>query len=91
MYKGRHCIESDYRLLVKETDNIISLLSSDVDTYSSLVRYIDFIEDFDEDIANKIRFHLKKDNLDKTKMIRVITRYIDELKQNVIVDIQEHR
>lgn len=90
MYKGRHCEESDYILLVRETEKIISLLSKDIDAYSSLINYIDFISDFDEDIASKIRFHLDKDNLDKSKMIRVISRYVEELKRNVIVDIKEH-
>ena len=91
MFDGRHCVENDYRLLVNETNKILELLKSDIDPYQALLKYIEFIANFDEEIASKIRFHLNKDNPDKTKMIDVINRYIDELKQNVIVDIKEHR
>ena len=91
MFSGRHCVENDYRLLVNETDKILKILNSDTNPYQTLLKYIEFISNFDEEIASKIRFHLNKDNLDKTKMINVINRYIDELKQNVIVDIKEHR
>ena len=92
MYKGRHCVESDYYLLVKETDKILLLLKDEeVEVLPSLLKYIEFISDFDEDIASKIRFHLDKNNINRSTMIDVITRNVDELKQNVIVDLKEHR
>ena len=92
MYKGRHCIESDYYLLVKETDKILLLLKDEeTEVLPELVKYIDFISYFDEDIANKIRFHLDKDNIDRRKMVDIIKRNFEELKQNVIVDINEHK
>ena len=92
MYKGRHCIESDYYLLVKETDKILLLLKDEeTEVLPELVKYIDFISYFDEDIANKMRFHLDKDNIDRRKMVDIIKRNFEELKQNVIVDINEHK
>ena len=92
MYKGRHCIESDYYLLVKETDKILLLLKDEeAEVLPELAKYIDFISYFDEGIANKIRFHLDKNNFDRKKMVDTIKRNFEELKQNVIVDINEHK
>ena len=91
MYKGRHCTESDYVLLVEKTDEIISLLFSDEDYSEELTNYIDFISDFDKDIASKIRLNLDKDDLSKNEMVDIIATHIHELKRNVVVDIQEHR
>ena len=91
MYKGRHCIESDYYLLVKETDKILLLLKDEVEVLSELLKYIEFIADFDEQIAAKICFYLDKDNIDRRKMVDIIKSNFEELKQNVIVDINEHK
>ena len=91
MYQGRHCTREDYALLVDETDEIIELLhTGGDDLISELESYFDLIAEFDEDIANKMRFHLSKDDLDVSKTIEIINRYIGELSQNVIVDINEH-
>ena len=92
MYRGRHCTREDYALLVDETDEILELLHSDdkTDLVSELESYFDLIAEFDEDIANKMRIHLNKDEVDVPKMIEVIKQYFGELAQNVVVDIYEH-
>ena len=89
MYNGRHCTIIDYDRLVLKTDQLINKVktSSDFDLSS----YIEFIAMYDEDIASKLRFHLNKDEKDINIIISTINRYIDELKSNVLVDIQEHQ
>ncbi len=77
---------------MKETDKILLLLKDEeAEVLPELAKYIDFISYFDEDVANKIRFHLDKNNIDRKKMVDTIKRNFEELRQNVIVDINEHK
>ena len=92
MYNGRHCTLQDYELLVRETNKLLEVLTviEIVDQSKELKKYFKLIERFDAEIANKLRLNLSKDGMPVSKMIEILTRYIDELKQNVLVDINEH-
>ena len=92
MYNGRHCTQQDYEVLVRETEKLLEMLKAIelVEQCPELKKYFNLVERFDAEIANKLRFHLSKDKIPVSKMIEIITRYIDELKQNVLVDIKEH-
>ena len=92
MFDGRHCLEKDLKLLIKETDNIKNILSrGDKDVNNKLINYLKLIERFDEDIASQMVTLVKCASNDYEKIIKIIDYNVDILKQNVIVDINEHR
>ena len=58
MFDGRHCTQKDLDLLIKETNKIISVISSDKDDdikKSSLVNFINLIKRFDYQIADSLQ------------------------------------
>ena len=87
MFDGRHCTQKDLNLLSRKTKEIIFSISNG--DLSNLDVYISFIARFDKDIEATLRSQIRnaKDNL---AIIQIINRNINELKQNVIVDINEH-
>ena len=91
MFDGRHCNNEDLTLLNKETDKIISSLLKDESFENELKSFLDFVQRFDIDIAFKIKREIAHSPLNREKIIKVIKTNIDVLKQNVIVDINEHR
>ncbi len=87
MFDGRHCTQKDYSLLVDETDKIIQSISNG---YFDIDNYVKFIARFDIDVADALKYKLSKIDISPSEMINVINKYIDELKQQVLVDIKEH-
>lgn len=87
MFDGRHCTQKDYALLVDETDKIIQSISNG---YFDIDNYIKFIGRFDVDVADTLRYKVSNKDLSPSEMIKTINKYIDELKQQVLVDIREH-
>ena len=86
MFDGRHCTKLDLELLTKETDKIIANLSPD-----NLNTYLKYIERFDQEIADKMRWKIKCAGEDTDKIKQIIVNNIEILKQNVMVDILEHQ
>ena len=91
MFDNRHCTTSDYSLLVKETDRIISIISDvNVNIEKGLENYIRFIARFDNDVADTLKYKLINKDISPSMMVSIINKHIDELKQQVLVDIREH-
>ena len=86
MYKGRHCISSDYQLLEKISQEFLLKINRDIFDIKDVQKYLNTFSDFDFDIASKIRFNLEKSEVNKHKIIDLL----NELKSNVLVDIREH-
>lgn len=90
MYKGRHCVTSDYHLLEKISQEFLSKNNWDILSSKEIDNFVNFIKDYDEDIAFKVRMHLEKSGVDPLTRKKKIIDLIDELKNNVLVDIKEH-
>ena len=92
MYNGRHCVYSDYKLLVDETNKILELLKNKPlhKCKDDVIKYLEIVSRYDVDIMTKIRYHLYKSNTDSEAMIQVIQDQSDELLRNVVVDMNEH-
>ncbi len=86
MYKGRHCIPTDYQLLEIVSQEFLLEINRDNFDIKDVEKYLHTFSDFDFDIASKIRFNLEKSIVNKDKIIDLI----NELKSNVLVDIREH-
>ena len=56
-----------------------------------LDKYLDVINQFDQGIADELASKIKKLDHDYPKIIEVVEIEINLLKNNVLVDIQEHR
>lgn len=82
MFDGRHCTHQDLKNLIEETDKFKKQQNIDY-----INEYLKFISRFDQEIADKMRMEIKRCNNDFYKIEMVI----DILKQNVIVDINEHQ
>ena len=92
MFDSRHCIESDYVLLIKETDKIIKIILNHSKTVESdLNKYLKLIARFDKDTAEALAYKLSTQNISASQKVEIINKYIDVLKQQVLVDIQEHK
>ena len=92
MFDSWHCIESDYVLLVKETDKIINIILNNSKTIESdLNKYLKLIARFDKDTAETLAYKLSVQNLNGVQKVEIINKYINVLKQQVLVDIQEHK
>ena len=91
MFDGRHCIEEDYVLLVKETGKIILHIANHSNSLDSKIRfYLTFISRFDPYLAESLSRKIIKDDITSSETIDIINQYIDILKQQVLVDIKEH-
>jgi hypothetical protein len=87
MIDNRHCTEKDLRLLEKETNAI----KRDIIKQPERINvYLDFIARFDLGIAQEMRNKLSLSK-DTQQVVAIINENFDKLKQNIIVDIFEHR
>lgn len=86
MFDGRHCTKKDLESLAKETDKILTNLSVE-----NLNLFLKYIERFDQEIADKMRWKIKCAGEDTDKIKQIIVNNIEILKQNVMVDILEHQ
>ena len=93
MFEGRHCTENDYALLADETDKVLDALSRPLDSKSErdIHAFLNVIASFDPYIADDICRLIKDAEGDIGKIRRGIIRKTGELKQNVLVDIREHK
>ena len=93
MFNGRHCNYQDYQYLVKSTDDFILFLQKGnmEQLNDELDKYLDVINQFDQGIADELASKIKKLDHDYPKIIEVVEIEINLLKNNVLVDIQEHR
>ena len=97
MFDGRHCTKEDLDLLTRETKNIkIFILDNSHEEKECVIsyqikRYLSIIGRFDNDIMCKLEMKIEIAKNDYEKIIRIIDEYYDILKQNVIVDINEHQ
>lgn len=88
MFDDRHCTKEDLDLLVLNTNNVLNALSEG--DRSGLDSFLKLIDRFDVEVSRRICYQIKDVN-DIEKLKRIISNNIDELKQNVLVDINEHR
>ena len=88
MFDGKHCTKEDLDLLVLNTNNVLNALSEG--DRSGLDSFLKLIDRFDVEVSRRICYQIKDVN-DIEKLKRIISNNIDELKQNVLVDINEHR
>lgn len=86
MYRGRHCIPSDYQHLENVSQEFLLEINRDNFDIKDVEKYLHTFSDFDVDIASKIRFYLEKSEVNKHKIVDLI----NELKSNILVDIREH-
>lgn len=90
MYLDRHCNINDYQYLERTSKEFLSFINRDNIDLNQLNRYLKIFSNFDFDISSKIRMCLEKLSTDKDKYLSKITNLLDELKNNVLVDINEH-
>ena len=92
MFDGRHCIEADYALLNKETDKIIRIVLTNLESCKTeLNKYLKLVARFDIETSEMLSFKLSSKNMTAEQIVATINKYIDILKQQVLVDINEHR
>ncbi|GEM_PF-5949773 len=90
MYQGRHCNINDYQYLVRASKEFLLLINRDNLDLKNLNSYLKIFSDFDFDISSKIGMCLEKLSTEKDKYLSKITSLLYELKNNVLVDINEH-
>lgn len=93
MFDGRHCTKKDLNVLIKETDKILLLISSDIDDdkkKSDLINFINLIKRFDIQIGDTLLNKINNSKDDYIKIKNDISICVEELKRNIIVDIYEH-
>ena len=89
MYMCRHCTEDDFYRLDELIKGFCSL-EKDLDKALEYTRSIlKDIEAFDEDIARRLSFTLSG-SLEKEEKVKKLYDYLEELRQNVIIDVYEH-
>lgn len=86
MIDGRHCNEDDLTLLVKSTKEVMKSLSNE-----AIKEYVKLVSRFDDEIAMNIQNQIDYVCNDIDKIKKIIETNFEILKQNVIVDIYEHR
>ena len=86
MFDGRHCLDKDLDLLIKETKQVKRSLS-----YEDINLFLKLISRFDLEIAEKMRIEIKKSGGNPALILKAIDDNVNVLKQNVIVDINEHK
>lgn len=96
MFDGRHCTLTDLDLLILKTNQFRQLIKKNNGKDLSVIEkqinaYIDLINNFDGDIANKLKRQIYDNQNDYEKILMVIGENIDVLKKNVYVDIYEHQ
>ena len=92
MFDGRHCIEADYALLNKETDKIIRIVLTNLESCKTeLNKYLKLVARFDIETSEMLSFKLSSKDMTPDQIVAIINLYIDILKQQILVDINEHR
>lgn len=95
MFEGKHCTYADYQRLVGESESFLRELGAsgelDVEKHRKTDRFLSFIASYDEYVAADMRRKIAALEGDVGRIRRIIIRGVEELKQNVLVDIQEHR
>lgn len=92
MFDGRHCIEADYALLNKETDKIIRIVLTNLESSKTeLKKYLKLVARFDVETSEMLSFKLSSKDMTPDQIVAIINQYIDILKQQILVDINEHR
>ena len=94
MFDGRHCTEKNLKNLVKETDNINSVLSKNIENSEKnrdLQRFLQFLRRFDSNIADNLERQITYRKEDYLAIKKDIDMAVNELKQNITVDIFEHQ
>ena len=86
MYNGRHCTYEDYSYLVNISKNVLECVEKN--SLKEAMKYIDEVEEFDLDIASRMLSAIK---IEPPNLKQVIKDLFDELINNVLVDIREHR
>lgn len=88
MYLNRHCTYQDYELLKSSTDEVVFDLSNN--DFSSLDKYFELLNNFDIHFSIELKNKIDSCSNDKDKIIEIISKDIEELYRNVLVDIKEH-
>ena len=92
MFDGMHCIEADYALLDKETDKIIRIVLTNLESSKTeLKKYLKLVARFDVETSEMLSFKLSSKDMTPDQIVAIINQYIDILKQQILVDINEHR
>ena len=87
MIDNRHCTEKDLRLLKKETN---AIKREYIRYPEKLKAYLELVARFDLNIAQTMR-HMICLTKEPQEVIAIINENYDKLKQNIIIDIFEHR
>ena len=89
---GKHCTYQDYDNLVANTQQYLKCLNSgDPECLATKLNiYLEFVADFDYQVAEKLRLKIQMAGSDIPKVKRIVQNEIDELIHNVLVDIREH-
>ena len=86
MYNGRHCTYEDYSNIVNISKNVLECVEKI--NLKEAMKYIDEVEEFDLYIASRMLSAIKKE---PPNLKQVVKDLFDELINNVLVDIREHR
>ena len=87
MIDNRHCHQDDLFLFDEEVKRIKNQIIEEKTI--DLREFLTFIARFDKDISMKLELLIKSEK-DRDRLLRIIDRYCNELRQNIIVDIYEH-
>ena len=89
---GKHCTYKDYESLVANTEQYLKCLNSgDSECLNTKLNiYLEFIADFDYQVAEKMRLKIGMAGSDLTRVKRIVLNEVDELLHNVLVDIRAH-
>ncbi len=91
MYLCRHCSREDFDRLDSMIQTFFSLEEKDLDKAIEYCRSIlKEIENYDEDIARRLSFYLASVSLSKEQKVEKLASYLEELRQNVLIDVYEH-
>lgn len=90
MIDGRHCIEKDLELLIKETEKVKKSILKNGYEDSVIESFLELISRFDLDVSRRIKEGIDC-CYDINKIIAIIDENIESLKQCVVVDIYEHQ
>ena len=100
MIDGRHCNKKDLELFLNKSSDFQTYLASNEHNIRNsgiesiekeLSIFLKFIARFDVDLADEMhrKIMMARNNYDK--IVVVVNQSIDTFKQNIIVDIYEHR
>ena len=89
---GKHCTYQDYDNLAANTQQYLKCLDSgDPECLTTKLNiYLEFIEDFDYPLTERMRLKIKATDGDLAKIKRIIQKDIEELIHNVLGDSREH-